>query len=244
MGDALPTMVLDAGTGFTRLRDVLGGEPFRGTVLLTHLHWDHTQGLPFLPNADRPDAQVSLRLPAPPDGMPAEALLARAMSPPHFPIRPSELRGSWTFDGIEPGTFEVEGYRVTAAEVAHKGGRTYGYRVEGDTGSFCYLPDHAPAIATPELLASARQLADGVDVLFHDSQFWGEGERPIADLFGHATVDDAIGLAASAHVGRLVLIHHAPIRTDAQLDALVLPAATIPVTIGREGDEVPIGLSG
>ncbi len=41
--------------------------PFRGTIALTHLHWDHVQGLPFFPAADRDDARVRLLLPAPAD---------------------------------------------------------------------------------------------------------------------------------------------------------------------------------
>ena len=51
-------LVLDAGTGIRRLGSMLGDAPLRGSILLTHLHWDHTQGLPFVPQADRPDADI------------------------------------------------------------------------------------------------------------------------------------------------------------------------------------------
>src|SRR5690349_11446117 len=41
-------LVLDAGTGLRRLGDrLLGKGPVDATVLLSHLHWDHIQGLPF-----------------------------------------------------------------------------------------------------------------------------------------------------------------------------------------------------
>jgi len=63
-----------------------------------------------------------------------------------------------------------------------------------------------------------------VDVLLHAAQFL-ESERSTADLFGHATVDEAIRLATEAKVGTLVLFHHAPARTDAQLDALACELA-------------------
>ena len=58
-----PTLLLDAGTGLRRLPEFLGDRPFRGTLLLTHLHWDHVQGLPFFPSGDREGARVNLLLP-------------------------------------------------------------------------------------------------------------------------------------------------------------------------------------
>ena len=93
-----PTLLLDAGTGLRRLAGLLGDTPFRGTLLLTHLHWDHVQGLPFFRAGDREDAQVDLLLPDQGDDTDAEALLARMMSPPvlsHRAVgapRPLELR--------------------------------------------------------------------------------------------------------------------------------------------------------
>ena len=58
-------LLLDAGTGMVRLAGVLDDAPLRASVLLTHLHWDHTHGLPFLPNADNECAEIDVLLPAP-----------------------------------------------------------------------------------------------------------------------------------------------------------------------------------
>src|SRR2546426_6042948 len=63
-----PPLVLDGRTGLTRLSKMLDGQPFQGTILLGHLHWDHTHGLPFFPAGDRPDARVRVLLPG--DGNP------------------------------------------------------------------------------------------------------------------------------------------------------------------------------
>ncbi|CAN5173642.1 hypothetical protein BH24ACT1_BH24ACT1_12490 [soil metagenome] len=111
-----PSLVLDAGTGIRRVSDLLGGAPFRGTILLGHLHWDHTQGLPFFAAGDRPDGTVDLFLPAQ-GAAGAQALLERAMSPPHFPIAPSGLRGRWRMAGLEPGDHRIEGFDVLAREI-------------------------------------------------------------------------------------------------------------------------------
>nr|MDP9453856.1 MBL fold metallo-hydrolase [Actinomycetota bacterium] len=93
-----PSLVLDAGTGVRQVSGLLDGGPFRGTLLLGHLHWDHTQGLPFFRAADRPDARTTVLLPAQGDPV---AVLARAMSPPHFPIDPGGLQGAWRFEALQ-----------------------------------------------------------------------------------------------------------------------------------------------
>src|SRR3954470_9651085 len=82
-----PSLVLDGGTGLRRLAKLLDA-PFAGTILLGHLHWDHTQGMPLFPAADR--GTVDVYMPAQGD---AADVLARSFGPPHFPLRPDELRG-------------------------------------------------------------------------------------------------------------------------------------------------------
>jgi ribonuclease BN (tRNA processing enzyme) len=220
--DDAPRLLLDAGTGIRRVPALLGGGPFVGAILLTHLHWDHVQGIPFFPAGDRDDARVDLRIPAQGDAL---AVLSRAMGPPHFPITPDGLRGSWTFAGLESGDHEIEGFRVTAAEIPHKGGRTFGYRVAHGGRSLAYLPDHGPRGCGdgPDGLGarhrSALTLAQDVDVLVHGAQFT-QAEQAMAADFGHATVDYALALATEAGARRLVLFHHAPGRTDDQVEAI------------------------
>jgi phosphoribosyl 1,2-cyclic phosphodiesterase len=233
-GADAPVLVLDAGTGIRRLDGILGGEAFRGSLLLTHLHWDHVQGLPFCAAVDRPDARVRVLLPAAADGTDAADLLARGMSPPHFPIGPHELRGAWSFDGIEPGTRDLEGLSVTIAEVPHKGGRTFGYRVEDGRSSLAYVPDHGPS--APDCYEDgAADLARGVDILLHDAQHTAE-EWPGRAQFGHASAEYAVELGVRCGVGRVVLFHHDPARTDDDQDRLVarFAGAAVPVTAAVE----------
>ena len=58
-----PRLILDAGMGIRSVTGLLDGNAFHGTILLSHLHWDHVQGLPFFSGADRDDAAVRLLLP-------------------------------------------------------------------------------------------------------------------------------------------------------------------------------------
>jgi phosphoribosyl 1,2-cyclic phosphodiesterase len=96
------SLVLDAGTGLRSLTARLSVPSFRGAILLSHLHWDHVQGLPFFAVGDRPTSEVDVYLPAQ-LGESGRELLSRMMSPPLFPIEPGGLNGTWTFTALECG---------------------------------------------------------------------------------------------------------------------------------------------
>jgi phosphoribosyl 1,2-cyclic phosphodiesterase len=222
-GAQTPSLVLDAGTGLQKLSALLNGEPFKGSIMLGHLHWDHTHGIPFFAAGDRQGAEVTLLMPA--QGDPVN-VLARVMSPPHFPIRPAELRGKWRFLGIQEGPRSVEGFEIVAREIPHKGGLAYGYRVTGDGATIAYLSDHSPIAFGPgpdglgAYHAAAIALARSVDLLIHDAQLT-RGEFAERSPGGHSAVDYAVGLAQEAGAKRLLLFHHDPARTDNQIDAIV-----------------------
>jgi phosphoribosyl 1,2-cyclic phosphodiesterase len=230
-GTPLPTLLLDAGTGIRRVTPLLGDLPFAGTILLTHLHWDHVQGIPFFGSGDREGAKVSLLLPPQEDGADAESVLARMMSPPLFPIRPGELRGEWTFGILPPEAFSSVGiavgaFKVEAREVPHKGGRTVGYRVTDGSSTVTYIPDHCPTVLGSgpdgwgEYHPAALELARDADVLFHDAQLVAE-EVAAQAFFGHAAADYAVELGRRAGARKVVLFHHRPDRTDEEVDRIV-----------------------
>jgi ribonuclease BN (tRNA processing enzyme) len=126
----------------------------------------------------------------------------------------------------------VPDFEVRAFEVAHKGGRTFGYTLRQGGGSMGYVPDHAPELGVS---ADALSALEGVDVLVHDAQFL-EHERPRAVDYGHATVDDAIRLAGRVGARSLVLFHHGPHRVDDALDRIGAEyTADVPVLVAAEG---------
>jgi phosphoribosyl 1,2-cyclic phosphodiesterase len=241
-----PSLILDAGTGIRRVSTLLEGAPFRGTILLGHLHWDHTQGLPFFSAGDRPDAEVDLLLPAQGDAM---GVLERFMSPPHFPIAPAGLRGTWSIDGLEPGDHHIGDFEVLVREIPHKGGRTFGFRVADGTGSLAYLSDHSPVSLGPGPAGlgpyheAALALADGVDLLVHDAQHRAAELAAVAG-FGHSAAEYAVGLAEAAGARRVLLFHHDPTRTDVEIDALVAGLAPGPVEVSAAAEGMILDLGG
>ncbi len=253
--DQAPTLLLDAGTGLTAASGLLGGAPFRGTIALSHLHWDHTYGLPFFAAGDREDARVRVLVPEQEDGRSAEEALTGLMSPPYFPITPGELRGQWTIETVAEGEHEIEGFGILALAVPHKGGRTVGYRITSDERTLTYIPDHSPTALGPgpdgfgEYHEAALELARGTDLVVHDSQLFKD-ELAAEGEFGHALGDYAVGLATRAGARRVALFHHKFTRTDDQLDALARRLAAGPagssadasprVIVAKEGETIEL----
>jgi phosphoribosyl 1,2-cyclic phosphodiesterase len=236
---AVPTLLVDGGTGIRRVTALLNGLPFDGSLVLGHLHWDHTQGLPFFEAGDDDGSRVDVYFPAQGD---SEAVLERFMSPPHFPITPTGLRGRWRFCGLDPSEHQIEGFDVLAADIPHEGGRTFGYRISDGRSTIAYLSDHCPTELGPgpdglgAYHEAALTLVRGCDVVFHDAEYTDE-ELPKKEKFGHAAVGYAVKLAEAGGARQVLLFHHHPWRTDAEIDAIVdtYQSSQVKVSAAAEG---------
>jgi phosphoribosyl 1,2-cyclic phosphodiesterase len=245
-GADAPTLILDAGTGLQVASKLLDGGAFAGTILLSHLHWDHIQGLPFFAAGDHDGSEVEVVLPEQPDHQQALEVLKRMMSPPFFPVTPDQLRGSWGFSTIEPGVSHVGGFEVLAREIPHKGGRTFGYRISDGRASVTYMPDHCPTSLGPgpdgygEYHETALELSAGSDLLVHDAQLLA-GELAAEASMGHSCGEYAVELARRAGTGSVLLFHHRPDRTDAQLQEIGAAFGTDPpVAVARQGETLQL----
>jgi phosphoribosyl 1,2-cyclic phosphodiesterase len=244
-GDGPPVVVLDAGTGLQQLPLALHGRPFRGTLLLSHLHWDHTHGMPFFRNGRMDGHRVDVYLPE--QGVAPEELLARAFSPPHFPVTPKQLGDGWSFRALEPGRYEFEGFAVEAREIPHGGGRTFGYRISDGTGILAYLPDHSPISLGPGpdgtgvYHQAALALSEGADLLVHDAQHTA-AELTGLGYLGHSAVEYAVALGRRAGARQVALFHHDPWRSDAEIDAFVARHALGPIRVIAAHDGLIVDL--
>ena len=217
-------ILLDLGTGlrFFGLTQPTDGT-FRGTALVSHLHWDHVQGIPFFAPMLVEGAHLDVYAPRQDEGSLCEAVRA-FMSPPYFPVEIDALPGTFTFHEASDQVVDVHGAKVTAATVPHIG-PTVGYRVEFDGVSVAYISDHQqPGVGSTEVAASVLDLCEGVDLLIHDAQF-DDDEFAHRHDWGHCTSDYAIEVAARSGAKRLALFHHDPSHCDVRLDELAEQAS-------------------
>ena len=143
--------------------------------------------------------------------------MATVIRPPVFPVTIEQLPGAVRFHDTADCEFQIGGLRVIARTVPHVG-PTLGYRVEFGGRSVAYLSDHQqPSDGSFAVSDGARELAEGADLLIHDSQYT-TAEFAEKSTWGHCTIDYALWLAEHCHVGTLALFHHDPTRTDVALD--------------------------
>ena len=223
-------IVLDLGTGLRLYGEdhTAAGRPaFTGHALVTHMHWDHVQGLPFFKPLLADGARLDVWGPAI-NGVSIREAFDRFMVPPFFPVTIADLPADIRFHDIAPGMTRVGDADVVAMAVPHIG-TTFGFRVSfGDGPVVVYLPDHQqPADGSLTVADEVVELCRGADVLIHDAQFTPDEFAVKAD-WGHCTVEYAVAVAVAAGVGRLVLFHHDPAHDDAMLDVLLDEARNLP----------------
>jgi phosphoribosyl 1,2-cyclic phosphodiesterase len=218
--------------------------PFDGHCLLTHLHWDHVQGLPFFPPILKPGAKLAIHAPAQADDGDLATIFREIWRPPSFPIGIDGLPAELSFHAHADDEFAIGEVQVTTRLVPHVG-PTLGYRLDWRGQTVAYLSDHQqPGIDVYEVAPGARDLVSGVDVLIHDAQYT-RPEFEMKSTWGHCTIEYAAWVAEAHGVRTLVLFHHDPAHDDDFLDELreiaAAAAPSVRVVSAREGESLVVG---
>ena len=200
----------------------------RLSAFVTHLHFDHVQGLPFFGPALRPDVRLDVYGPVQDTSL--EEAFAALVEPPYFPVGVGELPAEVGFSGLpDRSVVEIGATTVLAREVPHVG-RTLGFRVEAGGVVIAYLPDHqAPSkngVGLTTVSAAALDLCRDADLLVHDAQYTDD-ELAQKPCWGHSTLAYAVEVARQAGVRQLAVFHHDPLHDDDELDRIGTEAVVI-----------------
>ncbi len=216
-------LVFDGGSGMQMLNSSLQLQQKRIDILLTHLHFDHIQGLGFFKPLFDPTMEVHLWGPQGSSKSLRERL-GKYFSPPLFPLHFRDLPCQLTLHEIANSSFQIGPFTVMANYVIHPG-PTMGYRISNSHSTVAYIPDHEPALGPRGMPVnlkwlSGSDLALNTDLLIHDAQY-SSNEYATKTGWGHSAITDAVHFAEITHAKKLVLFHHDPSHTDAQLNELI-----------------------
>lgn len=240
----LDPIVFDLGTGLRFYGESVEAEaPWQGLALVTHLHWDHVQGLPFFVPLHRPGSSIQIC------GQHDEGSLRGAfeafMRPPFFPITPNDLTATVEYRDAVNTDFTWGRAAISVRDVPHTGA-TNGYRVEIDGIVVAYVSDHQESM-DGKISPAVLDLCRDADLVIHDAQYEAH-EFAVKSTWGHCTVAYAVRVAAEAGAKRLALFHHDPTHGDEVVDricndarALAEGTSVIEVMAAAEGLTVMLG---
>jgi phosphoribosyl 1,2-cyclic phosphodiesterase len=261
-------IILDAGTGLRLLGRELNTEfedqPLDLTLLLTHTHWDHIQGLPFFLPVYNPRNHLRiLGYEGARHGL--DRVLTSQMESPFFPIGLREVPANVRIEELKEMSFRIGTIEVRAFFANHPG-ICVGYRLFTPAGSIAFFPDNEPFFTRngtgrrqPSKDDAAQKFArernaemidflKGTDLLIMDTQYDRE-EYEAHVGWGHGCLDDVVALAMEADVRQLSLFHHDPNHDDAKIEEMVARGRekvaesqhALKVEAAREGQTIEFG---
>jgi len=211
-------LVLDAGTGIRELGKRLKETDGVINILLSHGHWDHIQGYPFFAPIYQQDRHIRV-FTAADDAHGQICSMFEQIDGANFPLRANELpsRARCITENAET-VLAADNIHIQRRHINHPG-VGFAYRLEEDGASCVYVTDNEleppdkPATSYDQWVAFCH----GADVLIHDAQYLAS-DMPHKHGWGHSLVAQVRQLAVDAEVGCLVMFHHDPDRSDAEID--------------------------
>ncbi len=216
-------IIIDMGTGLLPLGNSLLPTEFgkgtgRATILLSHSHWDHIQGLGFFAPVFIPGNHFTLYGHAKSPSM-LEGILEGQMNPNFSPLYTlRNLGATMEVKTVAPGqAFEAGGTTIIGSPNPHGSTTALAFRIQEGTRSFVYAsdagyPDEGPS---PEVQALYR----GASVLLHDTTYT-PNDQAFRRNRGFSSYQEAASAAVAAGVEHLVMFHYDQDYSDDDVDDL------------------------
>jgi phosphoribosyl 1,2-cyclic phosphodiesterase len=255
-------VIIDGGSGLRVLGNALLAtrKPSRGSILLSHTHWDHIQGFPFFKPAFIPGNEFTLYGPQD-TSQRIQKVLEGQMEHRYFPVSLSMMGSKISFHELKEEDFTVENLKIGVHYMNHTS-LTLGFRITEGNRSICYCSDTEPHSLVMEgtesdkeplrnfVHSGDRRFVDfirGADLLIIDAQYTKD-EYQMKKGWGHSDIEYAVLVALLGGVKRLCLFHHDPEHPDNLVDSFVQSCRDKVTEYGRnlevfaasEGQEVAI----
>jgi phosphoribosyl 1,2-cyclic phosphodiesterase len=218
--DSGSLLIVDCGSGLRMLGKSwvkeFNGQPLRASVLITHFHWDHIQGLPFFSPLYNPSNQFHFYADRPHESE-LEAILGGQMAQPYFPVDMTAMRANRSYTVISAKPFDLDDFHIHPAHLNHPQG-CLSYRIENNGKSVVFATDNEPG--HPHADDALRKICEGADILIYDSQYDPDQLDQEKKGWGHSSWEEGVSICRESGVKELILFHHDPDCDDNAIDAL------------------------
>ena len=237
-------LVIDCGTGIRNLgREMMAGDFGKGkgvgSILMTHTHWDHIQGIPFFVPFYIPGNRFTIYSPY--KDMKDRIDYQQVFT--HFPVNLDYMLATKEFVMLEKETeFFLNEIKITNKRMRHPGG-SFGYRIEENGRVFVFTSDCEFNIDEIDYIEQYADFFRDADLLVFDTQYTFEELVNKVD-WGHSSASIAIDIAAQFNVKRLVLFHHDPEYSDDKLDLVLANAKSyVSMNLKRKNIDLEVDLA-
>jgi phosphoribosyl 1,2-cyclic phosphodiesterase len=234
--------ILDAGSGIRELGEsiIKQKKQIKANILISHLHWDHIQGIPFFVPAYIPGNEFTIHGAEEAD-MTLADIFHQQMNKVNFPIQFNELLAKFKFHPIYEGSYKIDGVNVDTLYLNHPG-YALGYKFQINNKIVVYISDNEPFPTYPSApqdlddLSTSTYIEDNnqrlinfalkADFFIHDAQYTPE-EYKSKYQWGHSPYDYTVKIALQSKAKTLILFHHDPAHDDNFIDSILEAARKI-----------------
>ena len=233
--------ILDMGSGLREMgndafRRVAAGRSRTYNFFMSHLHWDHIMGFPFFGPAFDPGAKIVIHS----GHADAEQALRRQQEEISFPVAFDWLRADISFVTLAPGQLHhVDGIDVELMPQDHSH-VSYAWKFRRDGKTMVFSTDAEHRMEDVDDKQAFEAFFDKADLVICDTMYSLAESITLKADWGHSSNVMAVNLCHGAGARKLVLFHHEPTSSDADIDRLFEETVRYEALTRRDGPSLEI----